>query len=137
MSSVPESERQKGKLFALTKALYLTTYTIKITKNPKTFDPTYNNAITADIIHTAKDMYTSAWTANNIRVDGNAEKAHERLNLQVHAIQQCNALFPMIEIAYKIFHLSSKRVRHWARLVAETKESLTSWHESDVKRYRM
>lgn len=66
--SVNESERGKGKFDVLIKANDLAVYTIRITKNPKIFLPEYQTALTNDIIHTAKEIFTKAWTANNIRV---------------------------------------------------------------------
>lgn len=66
--SVNESERGKGKFDVLIKANGLAVYTIRITKNPKIFLPEYQTALTNDIIHTAKEIFTKAWTANNIRV---------------------------------------------------------------------
>lgn len=66
--SVNESERGRGKFDVLIKANDLAVYTIRITKNPKIFLPEYQTALTNDIIHTAKEIFTKAWTANNIRV---------------------------------------------------------------------
>ena len=56
--SVNESERGKGKFDVLIKANDLAVYTIRITKNPKIFLPEYQTALTNDIIHTAKEIFT-------------------------------------------------------------------------------
>ena len=66
--SVAQGERTDGKLKVLVLAMELTTYTLQITKNQKVFKPEYNTAITNDIIHAAKQIFSLAWRANNIRV---------------------------------------------------------------------
>ena len=40
----------------------------------------------------------------------------------------------LIETAKPLFHLRSKRVRHWISLTLELRKSIRGWHESDVKR---
>ena len=80
--SVNESERGKGKFDVLIKANDLAVYTIRITKNPKIFLPEYQTALTNDIIHTAKEIFTKAWTANNIRVGDEPRNWLERKKLQ-------------------------------------------------------
>ena len=79
--SVNESERGKGKFDVLIKANDLAVYTIRITKNPKIFLPEYQTALTNDIIHTAKEIFTKAWTANNIRVGDEPRNWLERKKL--------------------------------------------------------
>lgn len=80
--SVNESERGKGKFDVLIKANDLAVYTIRITKNPKVFLPEYQTALTNDIVHTAKEIFTKAWTANNIRVGDEPRNWFERKKLQ-------------------------------------------------------
>lgn len=141
--SVPASDRQDGKLTVLVVALKLTKYTLQITKNQKIFKPEYNTAITNDIIHTAKEIYILAWRANNIRVrdpndpDGDADRLKERLQLQAAAIEQCNELLPLIQIAKPIFHLSVGRVEYWGKLTINARTYLRSWRAADKKRYKL
>lgn len=66
--SVPEGKRSHSHLEIFVKCRQLATYTIKICCNENVFIPKYQNAITNDIIRTAKDIYIHCWTANNIRV---------------------------------------------------------------------
>lgn len=133
--SVPVGERGEGKLEVIVMAQKLATYTIKITKNKKVFTPEYNDAITADIIHTAKDIFVSCWEANNIRVNKNPERAKERLKLQEYAAQQCNNLLTLIQLAQPIFHLTGKRVRYWSIMTLGTRMHIRKWNETDRKRY--
>ena len=111
--SVNESERGKGKFDVLIKANGLAVYTIRITKNPKIFLPEYQTALTNDIIHTAKEIFTKAWTANNIRVGDEPRNWLERKKLQQEAARECNNLLALIQIAKPLYHLTSKRVKYW------------------------
>lgn len=133
--SVPVNARKEGKLHVLVLALDLTTYTIMICKNPKVFNPLYNTAITNDIVHTSKDIYIKLWRANNIVVSGDKEKLTERLKLQSEAAECCNELLPMIQIAAKLFHLSSKRVKYWAEKTIELRGYIRKWRDADRHRY--
>lgn len=111
--SVNESERGKGKFDVLIKANDLAVYTIRITKNPKIFLPEYQTALTNDIIHTAKEIFTKAWTANNIRVGDEPRNWLERKKLQQEAARECNNLLAFIQMAKPLYHLTSKRVKYW------------------------
>ena len=133
--SVPAGERGEGKLEVITKALELASYTIMITKNPNVFKPEYNLAITQDLIHIAKEIYVSVWNANNVRVNHDHDKAVTRIRLQKHAALQCNNLLAMIQLAQRIFHLPTKRVKYWAGLTLEVRSYIRRWNESDRKRY--
>ena len=132
--AVPKGDRREGKLKALVEALELTTYTIRITKNPKVFDPAYNTAITNDIVSTAKDIFISAWHANRIRVNGSKEKAEQRRKLQEQAISSCEDLLPLIMIAKRIFHLSGKRVKFWGKKTIDVENLMIAWKDADRKR---
>ena len=133
--SVPTGERGEGKLEVITKARSLASYTILITKNPNVFKPEFNNAITADIIHTVKEIFISCWTANNIKVSHSPERARERIRLQEYAAHQCNNLLALIQLAQPIFHLTGKRVKYWGGLTLEVRSYIRRWNESDRKRY--
>lgn len=113
----------------------LAAYTIKITKNKKVFTPEYNDAITADIIHTAKNIFVSCWEANNIRASKSPERAKERLKLQEYAARQCNNLLALIQLAQPIFHLTGKRIRYWGAMILKTRMYIRKWNETDRKRY--
>ena len=140
--SVAQGERTDGKLKVLVLAMELTTYTLQITKNQKVFKPEYNTAITNDIIHAAKQIFSLAWRANNIRVvdqsdpDGEADRLKERLRLQEEAIEWCNEMLPMIQIAKAVFHLSNKRVKYWGERTIEVRTYLRNWRTADKKRYK-
>ena len=134
--SQTENNRKPGKFDTLIKALRLTQYTIKITTNEKIFIPRYSNAVTEDIIKSAKRVYQYAWMANEINADKSPQEWPERDRLQKAAIRECNGLLPQIQIAKGIFHLEAKRIRYWGNMIIETRECLKKWNQSDVKRYK-
>lgn len=133
--SVPESQRGKGKFDVIINALYLAQYTITITKNKNIFLPEYQSALTDDLIRSAKDIYINAWKANNIRVTSQ-EDWKERKHLQELSILECNSLLATIQLAKKVFHLKSKRIKHWGELTIKARDGIRAWKESDTKRYK-
>lgn len=133
--SVPESQRGKGKFDVIINALYLAQYTITITKNKNIFLPEYQSALTDDLIRSAKDIYINVWKANNIRVTSQ-EDWKERKRLQELSILECNSLLAMIQLAKKVFHLKSKRIKYWGELTIKARDGIRAWKESDAKRYK-
>lgn len=132
--SVPVNKRSHGKLEACVKAHGLCCYTLQITANEKVFTPQYQVSLTNRIVETAISIHTLCWSANNILVNSK-EDLDERTHLQEQATIQCNVLLSLIEIAKKIFHLSTKRVTYWSGLAIETRNLVRSWRLSDIKRY--
>lgn len=133
--SVPESQRGKGKFDVIINTLRLAQYTITITKNKNIFLPEYQSALTDDIIRSAKDIYINVWKANNIRVT-TQEDWKERKRLQELSILECNSLLAMLQLAKKIFHLKSKRIKHWGEMTIKARDGIRAWKESDTKRYK-
>lgn len=133
--SVPESQRGKGKFDVIINALYLAQYTITITKNKNIFLPEYQSALTDDLIRSAKDIYINAWKANNIRVTSQ-EDWEERKHLQELSVLECNSLLATIQLAKKVFHLKSKRIKYWGELTIKARDGIRAWKESDTKRYK-
>ena len=116
-------------------ALYLAQYTITITKNKNIFLPEYQSALTDDLIRSAKDIYINAWKANNIRV-ASQEDWKERKHLQELSILECNSLLATMQLAKKVFHLKSKRIKYWGELTIKARDGIRAWKESDTKRYK-
>ncbi len=133
--SVTANRRKSGKLEVLTKANELCTYTIKICVNPNIFLPEFQNALTDDIIKTSKNIFLYAWKANNVVVGRNYENKISRLNYQEIAIDSCNDLLALMQIAQKLFHLKSKRIAYWGDLTIEVRAMLRAWKNSDERRY--
>lgn len=133
--SVTANRRRSGKLEVLTKANELCVYTIKICANPNIFLPEFQNALTDDIIKTSKNIFMYAWKANGIVVGRNYENKISRLNYQELAIDSCNDLLALMQIAQKLFHLKSKRIEYWGKLTIEVRTMLRAWKNSDERRY--
>lgn len=135
MSSVRENERSQGKMQVHIKARELAVYTIRITKNEKVFVPEYFNTVTNQIISAALDIHLCLWEANNIRVESVEEKDTRRKYQQI-AVAKCNRLLALIDIARPLFHLSSKRVKYWSKLIIEVRKLAVAWKASDHERYK-
>lgn len=141
--SVPEGKRGQRKMEVFTKANELAIYTIKICNNKKVFIPEYQNAMTDDIIRTAKDVFMFAWEANGIwvtkTVNGqkvvDTRRREERRYLQERAIRCCNDLLALMQMAQRLFHLKTKRIKYWGEKTIEVRTLLEKWKEADRKRY--
>ena len=132
--SVPAPQRDHGKLEACVKALELAKYTLKITANKKIFTLEYQTALTDKIISAALNIYTLAWTANNILVNS-PDDLVRRLSFQEQAAIQCNILLSLMDIAQGIFHLSTKRIVYWGKKTIEARNLIRAWRDADRKRY--
>ena len=132
--SVPVNQRTHGKLEACVKAHDLCCYTLQITANKKNFTPEFQEALTNRIIEAAIDIHTLCWSANNILVNS-TDDLRERTTYQGKAAIRCNILLSLIDIAKRVFHLSTKRATHWAGKTIETRNLIRAWRESDLKRY--
>ncbi len=132
--SVPESKRSQGKLEVITKTLDLATYTLTITSNKKIFKPEYDHSITDKLNETATNIFVDCWTANNVRVI-TPEHLKVRTELQQRAARNCNVLLALIQLAKKLFHLDTKRVRYWGNKILDCRNLIRAWREADIKRY--
>ena len=132
--SVPVNQRSEGKLEACLKAHDLCCYTIQITSNPKNFPEKFQHSLTGKIVSTAIDIHTLAWSANNIYVNS-TEDFKMRIRLQEEAALKCNVLISLIEVAHRVYHLSSKRVFFWTGKAVETRNLIRGWRDSDRRRY--
>ena len=137
--SVPVGERDEGRFTLETKAEYLARYTIEITANENVFLPEYRKAVTDDIITTAKNIYLGIREANDVTVRVGTvfhlEDFRERNRLQREALRNCKRLLYLIDLAHRIFHLSTKRVKFWGKIVKNVKDRVHGWIDDDMNRY--
>lgn len=137
--SVPEGEREDGKFTLPIRALALSTYTIHITSNEKVFRPEFQEALTNDIVETAKNIYMRIQDANDtpVRVGTTYHRRDwiERVGYQREAYRNAKRLLRLIDMAKPVFHLSSKRVKYWGGLTREVKNRISGWIESDRQRF--
>lgn len=132
--SVPVNQRTHGKLEVCVKAHDLCCYTLQITANKKNFTQEFQESLTNRIVEAAIDIHTLCWSANNILVNS-VDDLRERTMYQEKAAIRCNILLSLIDVAKRIFHLSTKRVTYWAGKTIEMRNLIRAWRESDLKRY--
>ena len=132
--NVPDTPANR-QLEACQKAMDLAVHTIQICKNKNIFTEEYQDALTNDIIKCAKDIYVYAWDANNIYVTPDNGRWETRKRMQLIAINKCNELLALINIARRLFHLKGKKVRYWSQLTIDTRQMLHKWYESNAKKY--
>ena len=137
--SVPVGEREEGKFSLAVKAEYLARYTIEITANENVFLPEYRRQVTDDIISTAKNIYLGIREANDVTVrvgtSFQMKDYRDRNNLQREALRNCKRLLYLIDLAHRIFHLSSKRVKYWSQIVKNVKDRIHGWIDDDTNRF--
>lgn len=137
--SVPVGERDEGKFTLAVKAEYLARYTIEITANENVFLPEYRRAVTDDIISTAKNIYLGIREANDVTVRVGTvfhlEDFRERNRLQRKALRDCKRLLYLIDLAHRVFHLSTKRVKYWSQIVKNIKDRVHGWIDDDMNRF--
>lgn len=130
---VRKNQRKPSDFDVLNVALDMTTYTIDILSNPKTFDPKHSKIIDR-MIEEATAIYHYARVANGIRVYDKFA-ADERLRLQEEAEIMCERLTSDIMISHRLFHLRLQRINVWSEKVENTEKLLHKWHLSDKERY--
>ena len=119
--------------YAVDAARLLAVHTIKICSNEKVFIPKFSH-ITDQIVAIAMEIYSDAWTANNIRVN-TVRDWEERSLLQKKSIAKCYGLLGFIDLAKLLFHLRANKVEYWGRMTINVRELIRAWHEKDRERY--
>jgi len=132
--SVPKSKRPVDKLDVFKAARDHAVYVIRITQNQKNFDPIYKS-VADKMIRLSIEIYTNLWAANNVLVKD--ELAYKlRRECQERACAQCNALLPMIDVAYRLYHLATRRVKYWTGNLIDVRNATRNWIKSDAERYK-
>lgn len=137
--SVPEGAREDNKFTLPVKAEELTEHTLRVTKNEKLFLPQYQREITDVLNQSAINAYLLIREANDVRVRKNGivdpAKFRQRLMYQEQAIRYLRRMLPMIDLARRVFHLSTRKVKFWAQMVIDVRDRTKSWMEDDMRRY--
>ena len=131
--SVIKSKRGQGQLEVLTQARELATYTIKICTNEKSFPKRYRWCITNKIVENAVTINENINRANDIFVKNESDFLL-RQRYQNMALAEIGALLANIDIAYRVFGVDSKRIKHWVGHIIEVRTLLRAWKRSDSKR---
>lgn len=137
--SVHVGDRDESRFSLEIKALALAEYTIRITSNENVFTPAYREQVTNDIVDTAKDIYLCIREANdtNVRVNTvfHMKDYEERSRLQRKALVKCKRLLYLVDLAHRLFHLSTKRVQYWGQMIVNVKNRIHGWIDADAERY--
>ena len=137
--SVTVDQREEGKFSLAVKAEFLASYTLEITANDNVFVPEYRRGLTDDIIETAKNIYLGIREANDVTVRMGTrfqlKDYTDRNELQREALRNCKRLLYLIDLAHRRFHLSSKRVKYWGKLVKNVKDRIHGWIDDDTERF--
>jgi len=85
----------------------------------------------------AHEIYVLISGANEINLSENPDPEFKELRLskQVKAIELCNEQLALIQLCKKEFHLKSKRVAYWIRLVLKVRNSAIIWHMKNKQDY--
>lgn len=136
MSEVLEAKRKPQPLEVHIKQIDLICYTIQITSGNK-FAPQYRyqDVIIARIISKAIEIYTLSWEANNIRVDGDEDRYRRRRTLQERAVECCDSLLGLIQIAKMMFHQRGKQNEKWCGKVVAVKKLTQAWKDKNSEEY--
>ena len=132
--NVPDTPQNRC-LNACNAAMKLAMHTIKLCNNKNVFLPEYQSALTDKIIGTATEIYTDSYGANNIYVNNDADQYRERKRLQNTSINKCYQLLGLIQMAKRLFHLRSNKVKYWSKLTINARDLLKRWRDSDSERY--
>ena len=80
----------------------------------------------------------SAWSkaeAGDYTFTLTQEKWKERKRLQEEAARDCNNLLALMQIAKTLFHLETRRVKHWGKKTIEVRNRIRDWKDGDSRRY--
>jgi hypothetical protein len=109
-------------------------YSDQITDNQKNFPPGQGTALVKSLKQWSLEIYMYCYRANYIRVEGRADYM-ERRRFQDMAIQRCEDMLPVLQLAKRRYHLSTKRMLYWGGMVIDVRDKIRAWKESDRKRY--
>lgn len=133
--SVPEGKRTESKLAFHTKAIELAEYTTTICNNNKIFPKRDRWMLSSKIVNASLDILTNVVTANGTYVSTKNDYL-ERREFQIIARDATLKLLALMELAYVKYHIESKRIEHWTRLVYEERNAILKWMKSDKDRFK-
>lgn len=133
--AVPEGKRTESKLEVQTKAIEMIKYTTTICNNNKIFPKRDRWLLANDIVSTAKMVGRKIFYANDIYVSTKEDYAERRRAQTIAKASTAELLF-LIELAYCKYHIESRRIEHWTRLVSDVRSLVVKWRKSDSNRYK-
>ena len=73
--------------------------------------------------------------ANKIRPT-NKEQADQRTSLQYEVLQNFEALWTLMELAYNVYSISSEKMGNWSALMLEADEKVAAWRNHDIRDFK-
>lgn len=115
-------------------ACKLASYTNKILDNKNTFPDGCGEEIVSRLRSYTMQIYLDCYQANDWRVM-TADDYMQRRELQDHALDMCELCLPLIQLAKHHFHLETKRMMYWGKMVIDLRDKICAWVKSDRERY--
>lgn len=137
--SVRKGDRTQGKLQVLKYVRDLCVYTLKLCKNEKVFPKAQRWLMTSKIANEAVDAFTCIRRANSVRVTEGITAEDDfrfRRAQQISAQSHIDALLGLIDIAYELNGIESRRIEYWTNLAVKADRLLRSWMRSDKEKFR-
>lgn len=133
--SVPVGKRGENTLEVWQEAVKLCKYTMEITANKKNFPGRYAPMVNR-INDCAVGIAENLWKANKTYVGEGCDPRNikDRLYLQNRAIEQCNTMLFLIDLAHKVLHRDTTKTMYWGEMARKTKQLAVKWRESDYSR---
>ncbi len=115
-------------------ACNLASYTAKILDNKNVFPEGCGDEIVARLRSYTLQIYLDCYEANDWRVYDTNDYM-QRNALQEHAVDMCHLCLPLIQLAKHHFHLDTKRMMYWGKMVIDLRDKIQNWIKSDKARY--
>lgn len=132
--SVVQSKRSESLLSVVLKAEDLCVWTLRLCSNEKHFPKRYRWCFTQHIVNDTIKLCQSISQANYIKVN-TKDDWNRRKALQTDASIAAATILLDINIAFKMFDIESKTIKHWSNQVSDVIRLLNAWKRSDHKRY--
>ena len=133
--SVPKYKREENKLQALVDTINMTKYTIQMCENERIFPKKCRWNICSRIMDNCLDSIVKIRQANKIRPT-NKEQADQRTSLQYEVLQNFEALWTLMELAYNVYSISSEKMGNWSALMLEADEKVAAWRNHDIRDFK-
>lgn len=129
--SVPVFKRSENKLQALKDTMAMTTYTIHMCENEKIFPKKCRWTICTRIIDTCLDCIVKIRQANKIKAE-TADQSACRIALQNEVLQDFEALWALMTVAYETYSIPSDKMSNWSSLMLVADERVSKWKRYDI-----
>lgn len=133
--SVPVFKRSENKLQALKDTMAMTTYTMHMCENEKIFPKKCRWTLCTRIIDTCLDCIVKIRQANKIKAE-TVDQSACRIALQNEVLQNFEALWALMTVAYETYSIPSDKMSHWGSLMLTAEEKVTGWKRYDVDKLK-